>query len=120
MELFSSNIKISYIFLCFRKRKPREKFLIFQEMKTLKKLLTFQEMELFSLFRENFLYFRKRKPSKYFLYFLAESFSYILGNGKIEEIPYVSEGTSKALKTKIYSTSPKKVMNKFFKSTFGL
>ena len=57
MELFSSNI-----FLCFRKRKPREIFLIFQEMKTLKKLLTFQEIELFSLFRENFLYFRKRKP----------------------------------------------------------
>ena len=74
----------------------------------------------FQSFPRNFLYFRKRKPSKYFLYFLAESFSYILGNGKIEEIPYVSEGTSKALKIKIYYTSPKKVMNKFFKNTFGL
>ena len=69
MELFSSNIKISYIFLCFRKQKPREKFLIFQEMKTLKKLLTFQEMELFSLFREIF---------------------YILGNGNPQNISYIS------------------------------
>ena len=45
---------------------------------------------------------------KKLLYFFKKSFSYI------------SEGTSKTSKTKIYYASPKKGMNKFFQKHFRI
>ena len=37
-----------------------------------------------------------------------------LSNLKLKKLYYISLGTSKAPKTKIYYTSPKRVTNKFF------
>ena len=79
---------------------------------TLRKVLTFWVMEVSYIFSK-------------------ESYSYISGNGTFliiqetetpkkffifqeTELSYISGGASKAPKTKVYYTSPKKVMDKFF------
>ena len=43
-----------------------------------------------------------------------------LSSPKLKKISHISGGTSKAPKTKIYNTCPKKVMNKFFQKRFRI
>ena len=62
-------LKISYIFLYFRKWKPRKKCLIFQETETLKKLLIFREIELFSKSSKKFLIVQEKEALKKFIIF---------------------------------------------------
>ena len=68
--------------------------------------------------RENFLYFSKRKPRKNFS---QERFFYFLGNRNPKtELSYISGGTSRAPKTKIYYIFLKKVMNNILKKHFWI
>ena len=122
---------------------PPQKILMFQRIELssykIKKLLIFQEMELSGSNIQKFLIFSQKKA---FLIFQQTEIFNISGNGNPEKNPYISEngnpekilyisetelsyisgGTSKTPKTKIYFISSKKVItfvtNEIFKILF--
>ena len=107
-------LKISYIFLYFRKWKPRKKCLIFQETETLKKLLIFREIELFSKSSKKFLIVQEKEALKNLLYFIKRKIFLYFRKQKPKKNFFYFKKTSKAPKTKISYVSRKILMNKFF------
>ena len=62
---------------------------------------------------KTFLHFQETETLKNLITFQEVTF-------QAQKVSYVSRRTSKALKTKIYYTSPKKVTNKFFQKHFQI